>query len=139
MVLHNYGASRLGPLPLNAHGDEKVSIRLSHCNLRARDLDEALAFYRDVIGLEVRADIPLKPQCTSSTEQTPSVTRAGWCPCPRPDAESRFRITIEPELETAPPPVSTWCGLRGAGLSHSALRYFKTRAMDFAASSDLHQ
>ena len=36
-----------------------VSIRLSHCNLRARDLDEALAFYRDVIGLEVRADFPL--------------------------------------------------------------------------------
>jgi predicted enzyme related to lactoylglutathione lyase len=27
--------------------------------LRARDLDEALAFYRDVIGLEVRLDIPL--------------------------------------------------------------------------------
>jgi predicted enzyme related to lactoylglutathione lyase len=36
-----------------------VNIRLSHCNLRARDLDEAVAFYRDVIGLEVRADIPL--------------------------------------------------------------------------------
>jgi predicted enzyme related to lactoylglutathione lyase len=36
-----------------------VSIRLSHCNLRARDLDEALTFYRGVIGLEVRADIPL--------------------------------------------------------------------------------
>jgi predicted enzyme related to lactoylglutathione lyase len=44
---------------MNAHGDERVSIRLSHCNLRARDLDEALAFYRDVIGLEVRADIPM--------------------------------------------------------------------------------
>ena len=38
-----------------------MSIRLSHCNLRARDLDESLAFYRDVIGLEVRADIPLGP------------------------------------------------------------------------------
>jgi predicted enzyme related to lactoylglutathione lyase len=36
-----------------------MSIRLSHCNLRARDLDEAVAFYRDVIGLQVRADIPL--------------------------------------------------------------------------------
>lgn len=36
-----------------------MSIRLSHCNLRARDLDEALAFYRDVIGLQVRTDIPM--------------------------------------------------------------------------------
>lgn len=36
-----------------------MSIRLSHCNLRARDLDEALTFYRDAIGLEVRADLAL--------------------------------------------------------------------------------
>ena len=36
-----------------------MSIRLSHCNIRARDLNEALAFYRDVVGLEVRADIPM--------------------------------------------------------------------------------
>jgi predicted enzyme related to lactoylglutathione lyase len=36
-----------------------MSIRLSPCNLRARDLDEALAFYRDVIGLEVRLDFPI--------------------------------------------------------------------------------
>lgn len=36
-----------------------MSIRLSHCNIRARDLDEALAFYRDVVGLEVRADMPM--------------------------------------------------------------------------------
>jgi predicted enzyme related to lactoylglutathione lyase len=38
-----------------------VSIKLSHCNLRARDLDEALAFYRDVIGLEVRTDMTFGP------------------------------------------------------------------------------
>ena len=36
-----------------------MTIRMSHCNLRARDLDEALAFYRDVVGLEVRMDVPL--------------------------------------------------------------------------------
>jgi predicted enzyme related to lactoylglutathione lyase len=36
-----------------------MGIRLSHCNLRARDLDEAVAFYRDVVGLEVRADFPM--------------------------------------------------------------------------------
>jgi predicted enzyme related to lactoylglutathione lyase len=38
-----------------------MTIRLSHCNLRARDLYEALIFYRDVIGLDVRADIPMRP------------------------------------------------------------------------------
>lgn len=36
-------------------------LRLSHCNLRARDLDEALTFYRDVIGLEVRNDVQFGP------------------------------------------------------------------------------
>lgn len=36
-----------------------MSIRVSHCNLRVRDIDEAVAFYRDVIGLDVRVDIPL--------------------------------------------------------------------------------
>ena|SRR5947209_16018882 len=36
-------------------------LRLSHCNLRARDLDEALAFYRDVVGLEVRNDVQFGP------------------------------------------------------------------------------
>jgi predicted enzyme related to lactoylglutathione lyase len=37
-----------------------MSIKLSHCNLRARDLNEALAFYRDVVGLEVRSDFPIE-------------------------------------------------------------------------------
>lgn len=34
-------------------------IKLSHCNLLVRDQDEALAFYRDVIGLEVALDLPM--------------------------------------------------------------------------------
>jgi predicted enzyme related to lactoylglutathione lyase len=36
-----------------------MTLKLSHCNLRVRDLDEALAFYRDAIGLEVRLDMPM--------------------------------------------------------------------------------
>jgi catechol 2,3-dioxygenase-like lactoylglutathione lyase family enzyme len=35
-----------------------MEIRLSHCNLLVRDQDEALSFYRDVLGLEVRMDMP---------------------------------------------------------------------------------
>jgi catechol 2,3-dioxygenase-like lactoylglutathione lyase family enzyme len=33
--------------------------RLSHCFITVRDQDEALVFYRDLVGLEVRADLPI--------------------------------------------------------------------------------
>jgi catechol 2,3-dioxygenase-like lactoylglutathione lyase family enzyme len=36
-----------------------VSISLSHCFITVRDQDEALAFYRDVLGLRVRSDVPI--------------------------------------------------------------------------------
>jgi catechol 2,3-dioxygenase-like lactoylglutathione lyase family enzyme len=34
-----------------------MTISLSHCFLVVHDYDEALAFYRDVVGLEVRNDV----------------------------------------------------------------------------------
>jgi catechol 2,3-dioxygenase-like lactoylglutathione lyase family enzyme len=34
-----------------------MTISLSHCFLVVRDYDEALGFYRDVLGLEVRSDV----------------------------------------------------------------------------------
>jgi predicted enzyme related to lactoylglutathione lyase len=34
-----------------------MNLRLSHCNLLVRDQEEALSFYRDVLGLEVRRDM----------------------------------------------------------------------------------
>ncbi|MGH3716157.1 MAG: VOC family protein [Micromonosporaceae bacterium] len=36
-----------------------TSFTLSHVDIRVTDQDEALAFYRDVIGLEVRTDVTL--------------------------------------------------------------------------------
>jgi predicted enzyme related to lactoylglutathione lyase len=38
-----------------------MNIRLSHCFITVRDQEEALAFYRDVVGLEVRSDVQLGP------------------------------------------------------------------------------
>lgn len=37
-----------------------MSIKISHMFLHVRDQEEALTFYRDVIGLEVRLDAPIE-------------------------------------------------------------------------------
>ncbi|MEV1120085.1 VOC family protein [Actinosynnema sp. NPDC049800] len=37
-----------------------MSMKISHTFLQVRDQQEALAFYRDVIGLEVRTDAPIE-------------------------------------------------------------------------------
>ncbi|WP_033442893.1 VOC family protein [Saccharothrix sp. NRRL B-16314] len=37
-----------------------MSIKVSHMFLHVRDQEEALTFYRDVIGLEVRLDAPIE-------------------------------------------------------------------------------
>jgi predicted enzyme related to lactoylglutathione lyase len=34
-----------------------MDLKLSHCFITVRDQDEALAFYRDVLGLRVRTDV----------------------------------------------------------------------------------
>ncbi len=36
-----------------------MNLTLSHCFVTVRDQDEALAFYRDVLGLKVRADVEI--------------------------------------------------------------------------------
>ncbi len=36
-----------------------MNLTLSHCFVTVRDQEEALAFYRDVVGLEVRNDVQL--------------------------------------------------------------------------------
>jgi catechol 2,3-dioxygenase-like lactoylglutathione lyase family enzyme len=41
------------------NGGHIMGLKPSHCSQFVRDQDEALAFYRDVIGLEVRLDAPL--------------------------------------------------------------------------------
>jgi len=38
-----------------------MDLELSHCFITVRDLDESLAFYRDVLGLEVRTDAAIGP------------------------------------------------------------------------------
>ncbi len=37
-----------------------MDLTLSHCFIQVHDQDEALAFYRDVLGLEVRVDAQLE-------------------------------------------------------------------------------
>lgn len=34
-----------------------MDLELSHCLITVHDLDEALGFYRDVLGLQVRTDV----------------------------------------------------------------------------------
>lgn len=36
-----------------------MALKFSHCFITVHDQDEALAFYRDLVGLEVRTDIPI--------------------------------------------------------------------------------
>jgi predicted enzyme related to lactoylglutathione lyase len=38
-----------------------MNLTLSHCFITVRDQEEALAFYRDVVGLEVRRDVRIGP------------------------------------------------------------------------------
>ena len=38
-----------------------MEITVSHCFLAVHDQDAALAFYRDVLGLEVRNDVEFGP------------------------------------------------------------------------------
>ena len=35
-----------------------TTITLQYCNITVNDVDEAIAYYRDALGLEVRSDVP---------------------------------------------------------------------------------
>lgn len=35
-----------------------TTISLQYCNITVNDVDEAIAFYRDALGLKVRSDVP---------------------------------------------------------------------------------
>lgn len=37
-----------------------MTLKLSHCFINVHDQDKALAFYRDVVGLEVHSDVPFE-------------------------------------------------------------------------------
>ncbi len=43
--------------PTPAHSVKRMDIKLSQCFIAVDDHDKALAFYRDVLGLEVRSDV----------------------------------------------------------------------------------
>ena len=38
-----------------------MSMKLSHCFVTVHDQEEALVFYRDILGLEVRSDMAIGP------------------------------------------------------------------------------
>lgn len=48
-----------------------MEITLSHTIVPVRDQDEALAFYRDVLGLELRYDVPFAPDARWLTLSPP--------------------------------------------------------------------
>jgi len=52
-----------------------MTIALSHCFLVVHDYDEALSFYRDVVGLEVRTDVEFEANrwLTLSAPEQPGV------------------------------------------------------------------
>jgi predicted enzyme related to lactoylglutathione lyase len=43
--------------PLPGHSVMGMDLKLSHCFIAVDDHDKALAFYRDILGLEVRNDV----------------------------------------------------------------------------------
>jgi predicted enzyme related to lactoylglutathione lyase len=45
--------------PRRSHSVAAMNLTLSHCFVSVHDQDKALAFYRDALGLEVRADASL--------------------------------------------------------------------------------
>lgn len=47
----------MSPTPRPARGVTGMNLKLSSCTLAVHDLGEALGFYRDVLGFEVRDDV----------------------------------------------------------------------------------
>src|ERR1700732_4814586 len=45
------------PSPRDLSNVRNMELKVSHCYIAVHDHDEALAFYRDVLGLEVRNDV----------------------------------------------------------------------------------
>ncbi|MGW2948245.1 VOC family protein, partial [Streptomyces sp. NPDC001226] len=52
-----------------------MDITLSQCFIAVDDHDKAIAFYRDVLGLEVRNDVGFEPETTTPVDSA-VVTRA---------------------------------------------------------------
>ena len=82
-----------------------MKAKLDHIGIAVANLDEALAFYRDALGLEV--DIP---------EEVPSQrVRAHFIPV----GESAIELL---EATTEDSPIAKYVGKRGPGLHHITLR-----------------
>jgi methylmalonyl-CoA epimerase len=87
---------------------------LDHIGIAVADLDEALAFYRDALGLEIEA-----PEVVASQK-----VRAHFIPLGSP-AERNGRTGASLELlEPTDPssPIATYLEKRGPGLHHITLR-----------------
>ena len=87
---------------------------LDHIGIAVADLDEALAFYRDALGLEIEA-----PEVVASQK-----VRAHFIPLGNP-AERNGRTGASLELlEPTDPssPIATFLEKRGPGLHHITLR-----------------
>ncbi len=76
---------------------------LSHCFITVEDQDEALAFYRDQLGLEVRSDLSMGPMrwLTLGSTATPGVEVALETPEGRPGDTEALHAVIRAGSLTA--------------------------------------
>ena len=82
-----------------------MKAQLDHIGIAVRDIDEALAFYRDALGLEV-----------TTTEEVPSQrVRAHFVPA----GETALELL---EATSADSPIARFTERRGPGLHHITLR-----------------
>ncbi|WP_280397509.1 VOC family protein [Nocardia carnea] len=101
-------------------------LALSHVALLVGDQQEALEFYRDVVGLEVRADIPLGPVrwVTVGPAGQPGIEflleSPSMVPDPEQQAEARRRLTAGAHgtlIFTTDSVDTTFARLRDAGVT----------------------
>lgn len=80
-----------------------MSVALSHSFITVEDQDEALGFYRDQLGLEVRADIRMGPMrwLTLECPGVPGVEIALETPQGRPGDADALRAVIRAGALTA--------------------------------------
>jgi predicted enzyme related to lactoylglutathione lyase len=70
-----------------------MDLKVSHCFITVHDHDEALAFYRDVLGLEIRQDVKYEGMrwTTIGSRGQPELGIVLETPAPTPEASRQDR------------------------------------------------
>jgi predicted enzyme related to lactoylglutathione lyase len=75
-----------------------MELKVSHCFIAVHDHDQALAFYRDVLGLEVRRDV--KSWVTVGPKAQPDVSIVLELPAADPNASPQDKMVMSELLAT---------------------------------------